>query len=345
MKLPRAITFCQHPFSQMALHSSGYVSMCCDQTLPIGKVEQNTDLLKDIWNSDVAKAIRASSTRGELHDVCKSGGTCTYFNKPMVMWEIDDPPYPLHLEICLPDTHCNIGGTTPTKDNPACLTCHRNFTNPTQVDITDLLCEKSRPLIKNLYSLRILGTAEPFWKDYIFKVLDKIEYYKHRNIEIKSVTNGLIFTEDVARRYIDLVRHSNIMWSFDAATPETYKKIRRKDFNLTAKNFKKYNELRNKSHKVGVYNNINLINIGEMTQMVEQAHAWGADYIVFVPTMNYKPDVDLTEITINEEKKSVFKKAAAAAQNRARELKFKLMFYKQFSPPTETARGILKTFL
>ena len=321
-------TFCTKPFRSLILNSSGDASMCCDQYYQLGHIDPDTDLLRDIWNGPVAKELRERHLSGELHPICQSGNTCPYLILPKIYGESTIcPDYPAHLEICLPDTHCNVGGASPTTKNPACLMCRRNFTKPSQNDITDFLCEKSLSLMPNLNSLCILGVAEPFWKGAIFNILTKLDFDNHRDhIELQTNTNGICMTPLVAEGFLGRVKWSDVAWSIDAANPSTYWKIRRYNiFQQVLNNLKRYNELRKNTegcHKVKIYNNINLLNVDEMEEMVEQAKEVGADNIVFVPTRNYLPDVNLQEITINEKNFDIFRYYVGKAIKKGIELDF-----------------------
>ena len=130
--------------------------------------------------------------------------------------------YPMYLEICLPDKHCNVGGEVPNENNPACIMCRRNFNIPSQPDITEFLCEKAKPLMPHLKYLCVLGIAEPFWKDAVFKIFDKLEFYRYKNrIEFTTNTNGICLNEKVTKKFFESVEMSDLSWSFDSATPVT----------------------------------------------------------------------------------------------------------------------------
>lgn len=339
--------FCSLPFTKLILNSWGEVSMCCHQLTQLGKLEANTNIL-DIWNSDIAKAIRYVTSVGEIHPVCKSWNSCPFLvkertNYPQPVYNRN--AYPTYLEICLPDKHCNVGGETPDEKNPACIMCRRNFHIPDQEDITDFLCEKAKPLMPYLLYLCVLGIAEPFWKDAVFNIFDKLEFERYKDqIEFVTNTNGICLNEKTTLRFFNETTKSDISWSLDAATAETHLKIRRLDsFNTVLQNLKRWIKLREDfggrdNHKVCIYNNINMINVHEMKQMVELGHSLGVEKMIMLPTYDQSGVVQLGEILLNQKNVKFFKKAADQAMDRANELGINLWYSKSFEdipPPVE----------
>jgi hypothetical protein len=347
-------SFCQNPYTRMILNSRGYVSMCCHQLEQLGKLEEDTDLI-GIWRSNIAQEIRDVTDSGELHSYCKSWNTCPYICKSKEknsFYKIKKSLYPTHIEICLPDKHCNIGGEKPSEKNPACIMCKRNFEVPEQEDLTDLFCRKVKPIMMYIRHLTVLGTAEPFWKDAVFEIFNKLDFFKYKKqIQFVTNTNGICLTEKTTKKFFEQVDFSDICWSLDAATPETHIKIRRLDaLGLVVKNLKRWIEMREdyggkEKHKVVIYNNINLLNVHEMTQMVEMAHDLKADKIIFVPTHDQSGVVKLNDILLNNKNLKIFKESAEKAEEKAKDLNFDIYFSASFSevpPPVEVKDDLVQ---
>lgn len=338
-------TFCPNPFTKLILNSLGDVSMCCHQIEQIGKLDEDSNLL-DIWRNAIANEIRDITLKGDLHPHCTSWNTCPFICKERTaypLYRFKNSLYPIHIEICLPDKHCNVGGENPTKENPACIMCKRNFEKPYQQDLTDLFCRKVKPLLPYLKCLSVLGTAEPFWKDAVFTIFDKLEFFRYKDqIEFVTNTNGICLTESTTNRFFNEVEYSDLSWSLDSATPETHMKIRRLNtFDTVVKNLKRWLLMREdfggkKKHKVSIYNNINLLNVHEMTKMVEMAYELRVDKLTVLPTHDQSGVVDLKELVLNEKNVKVFKKAALDAKQRAKELGVDLFMMSSFEvvPPS-----------
>jgi len=170
--------------------------------------------------------------------------------------------------------------------------------------------------MSHLRDLWILGVAEPFWKNAIFKVMDGLDYASHRDhIRIVSFTNGSVFGDKTRERYMREVSQSNLHFSIDAASPETYCKIRRLDFYKTVKkNVIKYSEERPPNHMIGICHNINRLNFHEIPQMVTEADEMGADWLDFNFTHNAGGHIDLSGLGLREEDREEFEKYAAEAK-------------------------------
>jgi hypothetical protein len=338
-------TFCSLPHTKLILNSWGEVSMCCHQLTQLGKLTEDTNIL-DLWNSPLAKEIRETTENGNLHRVCTSWNSCPFIVKertafPHKMYK--NALYPLYLEICLPDKHCNVGGENPSDDNPACIMCRRNFNIPSQADITEFLCEKAKPLMPYLRYLCVLGIAEPFWKDATFKIFERLEFERYKDqIEFTTNTNGICLNERVAKKFFEATTKSDLSWSLDSASPETHQKIRRLDaFDLVVENLKRWLKMREdyggaKKHKVCIYNNINMLNIHEMTRMVELGKEWGVDKMIMLPTYDQSGVVKLGELMLCPKNVKWFKKASEEAMQRANEIGLQLIYSKRFDavPPS-----------
>lgn len=345
--------FCALPFNKLILNSWGEVSMCCHQLTQLGKLDATTEVL-DLWNSSLAKEIRQHTTENLLHPVCASWNSCPYLVKervsgPVRMWR--RAAYPSYLEISLPDTHCNIGGENPSDSNPACIMCRRNFHVSHTPDLTDFLCDKAKSLMPYLMYLCVLGIAEPFWRDAVFRIFERLEFHRYKShLCFTTNTNGTCLNARTAQRFFAEVEWSEISWSLDSATPDTHVKIRRLDaFDLVVKNLRNWIRLRDEHggaehHKVSIYNNINLLNVHEMTAMVELAVDIGVDSMTMLPTYDQAGVVDLGELVLGPKNVGIFKEAAKRAMERARELNFSLQYSKRFDvvpPPPPTPVEII----
>lgn len=331
--------FCGLPFSKAILTVWGEVSMCCHQLTQLGKLDETTDVL-DIWRSPVAKEIRRDTMQGSLHRNCTSWNACPFITQEKKSYPQEtysNSNFPLYLEICLPDKHCNVGGENPTEENPACIMCRRNFDIPHQPDITDFLCEKSRSLMPYLRHLCVLGIAEPFWKNATFNIYDKLGFDEHsHHITYYTHTNGITMREELARTFFERTPWSEISWSLDAVTRDTFRKIRRMDvFETVCQNLERFLKMRHEyggpaHHRVNIYNNINLLNVHEMSKMVEMAHSLQVDKLMLLPTTDQLGVVQLGELILNRRNVDIFREAAEKAVELSQQLGVHLQLVKRF---------------
>jgi len=192
---------------------------------------------------------------------------------------------PSQFEIDLPNTHCNIGGTKPTADT-ACIMCERAAPNfVPQIDRLPEVCEALKPYVKYIDTIHVQGVAEPFWQGRIFDCLEALGVDKYKDqIVVSTTTNGTVIDAKKMEKWLAYPK-SCATFSLDAATPETYQKIRRLNaYHAVIKTMLRLNQQRTGQQKMYIHNNINLLNIAEVSQMVETAAMVGADSISFQPT-------------------------------------------------------------
>lgn len=316
--------FCAYPFVRVRVTCEGNVAFCCFQRPPdpsygvthnkdftlksayLGNVfEQNFD---DIWFGELADEVREQTTAGDLHPLCQVPG-CPFFSakKPYHMEQITYGEYPSFLEIDLPNTHCNVGLENPGPEHPACIMCER--ANPLfkpEVDRMMDVLPRIAHIIPHLHQVHVQGIAEPFWKDLIFRMMDVLETDKYNDkLTISTTTNGILLNKKRREEWLSRAPHSITNFSIDAATAETYRKIRILDvfdkvlehlYDFSAERIRKYQFLR-------IHNNINTINVHECVQMVHIAAKANVEYIEFNPTDGFN-----TPILVNEENCGQFRK-------------------------------------
>lgn len=316
----RIQTFCEHPFQRFKVTCEGDVTMCCFQTRAcLGNLLKQS--LEEIWFSQRAENIRRVTLEGKLHKLCQV--TSCPFNHKVGELEnktILNRRLPTQFEIDLPTQHCNIGGLHPSEKNPACIMCERHRSGDSSVwwqeDHLDEVCAKLKPYMRYVNAIHVQGIAEPFWKDRIFEVLDILDFDAHKQrCRITATTNGTLMTEDRRNRFLAYPM-SNLVWSLDAATPATFKAIRRVDmYDRIIENLRQYALNRKTAEQeVMIHNNINTINIGEVEQMVEAAAFCKVDRLDFNATYG------VPEICINKKNVGLFREAQKKIMDKAREV-------------------------
>jgi MoaA/NifB/PqqE/SkfB family radical SAM enzyme len=176
----------------------------------------------------------------------------------------------------------------------------------------------------SLALLHVQGTAEPFWKDQAFEILESLGFPEYREkCRFSTYTNGTVFDETRQQRFIDLCPNSALFFSIDAATPETYVKIRRISvFHRVVENIKSFVRRKGPSQRVEIANNLNLYNLDEAAQMVELAHDMGVTRVQFNPThtAGRVGRTDFDEVVVNRANYRRFAEAEKRLLKRASEL-------------------------
>jgi len=179
-------------------------------------------------------------------------------------------PQVLELET---STLCNI--------NPPCVMCYPRIFDrlPYNNDLDKTAFDNLIPFLKEFQTISLHGIGEPLLGKKLFTILDNI------NIDTTFVqfnSNGILLTEEVSRNLIKKGLKL-IDFSVDAASPETYKKIRRKNFNLVINNIKRLTEIKKElgvKHPV-IKMNMTLIkeNLSEVIPFIEMAKKLEAEKV------------------------------------------------------------------
>lgn len=313
--------------------------MCCHQSDSsyLGNLFERP--FEDLWFSKFAEDIRDAIREKRLHSVCNTiQCPFKYKNIEQEVKQItaDARGYPREIEFDLHGSHCNFGGLNPTP-HTACIMCPRarpdfaEYLEKTP-DRTDELIETIRHLTPNLNMINILGIAEPFWKDKIFDVLDKMDFSKHKShIKLWTTSNGSIFNEKRQERLCEIAEKTDIHFSLDAASSETFMKIRQNNFfDVICKNIKMWTKRRETGtgkHYVRLHNNINSINVHEVPDMVRLAKDLGVDVLILLPTHDCGgTHISIKNIIVSPTNFKRFVKAQTEAEKVAKEIGQEVIF-------------------
>ncbi len=320
--------FCSLPFRQIKVLANGDVNMCCYQSGSLGNLL--TQNFQEIWSSKLADEIRRATLVSQLHPVCQGWGGCPYLVNPKLPKIISSQhAYPTLLEFDLPNTHCNIGGMSPTPDT-ACFMCPRSardfYPNP---DLSYEIADRLKFLMPYLTEIRIQGLAEPFWRNQVFEILERLEFQKYNETcTFSTYTNGSVFNYERRQRFIELCPNARLFFSLDAATPETYRRIRRLNlFERVLENIRNFVQERKPTQGVEIANNLNLLNLDEVVQMVELADDLNVDAVQFNPTHDGGTTrEDFRELRVGPHNFERFAQAQQLISSRAAELHVQVIF-------------------
>lgn len=339
--------YCSLPFKRMKINSDGEWHSCCHQSITYGNLVKDNLTVEEAFNNNVLKDVQQHVLEGKLHPICNTS-RCPFYtvqddlkNHVEEIEEIN-PTQPDDIELALPSKHCNIGGTNPTADT-ACSMCPRasqtfmSWEPP--VDLTDVIVAKLKPYMDKIRTVNVQGIAEPFWKGKVIEILDELDFKKHQhNTWFWSFTNGTVFGDKIQDEFINNVRWGTLGFSVDAATPETYIKIRKLNFFSTIeRNIKRFvKKAKSYTHEERYYHlfttfNINMLNVHEVVEMVRWSHSLGVDRAEFTLTFNGSPEFIMGEENLcNQDNWPIFWQAQQDAIKVAEELGFKVDFYVPF---------------
>jgi hypothetical protein len=153
----QANTFCTLPFTRIRITSEGDVGFCCIHKPVVGNVLLQS--FEDIWHGPLAEEVRKVTTQNKLRSSC-AGRNCPYEFAQRKYQMAVKSPYPTRIDLDLPNTHCNIGGTNPSQDSPACIMCPRSsiYFRPEEDRVMEI-CERIKPYIRHLSNLHIQAVS------------------------------------------------------------------------------------------------------------------------------------------------------------------------------------------
>lgn len=204
------------------------------------------------------------------------------YNKRLIEYERENnitvvKSYPEEITIST-TTRCNM--------DPPCVICERNLrTKDLEYDISDSVLKNIKTIFKYADRIYLHCGGEPLMTDKIFDIIESVI----PPTKIIFNTNGALFTERTIKYMVDCNVVDVISFSLDAATEETYKRIRSADFNRIINNINALITYRNNKNKGKpllrplVLLNFCIFkqNIAEVSDYVILAYKLGADGIDF----------------------------------------------------------------
>jgi MoaA/NifB/PqqE/SkfB family radical SAM enzyme len=158
-------------------------------------------------------------------------------------------------------------------------------------DICDAAVQKLLPYMRGFKTISLHGVGEPLLGKKLLALLDKTDPDK---TWVQFDSNGLLLTEEMSRILISK-KLNMIDFSLDAATRETYRKIRRSDFDLVIGNIKRLSMMKQASGvsrpKIKVNMTLMRENAAEIVAFVDLAGELGAEIIhlgLLNPTKDYE---------------------------------------------------------
>lgn len=333
--------YCALPWTRLKIDADGSYQSCCHQKSHYGNFLEENITIEQAMKNSTLKEVRKATLNTWIHDTCNCK-QCPILHTPMErIKDVELKPYPQDIELALPGTWCNIGGLDPTAET-ACIMCPRSSEVFMQahrgIDNTDKLLELIKPAIPHINTLSILGVAEPFYKGRIFDIFDKIDFKSHKDrIFFWTFCNGTLFGKKYQDLFLNEYTSNTCMgFSIDAATPETYRKIRRLDYyNTIVRNLERYFNITNSMSKKRDWSyvtyNINLLNLHEVEDMLRFGNSIGADKVQY--TLTYTPSEGIAldkKYLCNENNWQQFWEKQLRLEQLAKEMNQKVEFYVPF---------------
>lgn len=229
--------FCAKPFENVDLLPGGGVHACCAVWQPeaMGNVYETRDW-RDVWNGPMYQKMRQSILDGSYRYCNKL--SCSFIQNDSLprheqaaaddaRWEeiiseqLVEIPFAPRIVNLSYDRSCNLSC-------PSCRTEVLQANEPERQRMDEMTDRIVLPLLQDAELVTITGSGDPFGSKTFRRLLTRLGGLDYPNLQYNIITNGQLLTPemwDQFPRFRERVRH--IAVSVDAATPETYRKLRR----------------------------------------------------------------------------------------------------------------------
>lgn len=288
--------YCDRPYTWFYYAWFGVYS-CCSTWVkyPIGNPA--SDLPEECWNSIVAKLYRLSADT-RTYCFCKKDACGVMGNTSADKQKPGDCSIPEKITLGL-DYTCNLH----------CTSCrnHTQVASGDQLRIREQFAENiiRTGWLEKTKMLELSGAGEA-----LFSKIDRNLLFSNNGCKRESVsllTNGILLNEDNLKKLKEHFKTVYINISIDAATEETYKKIRRGgDWNVLQDNLDKVRIM--KQNNEIAYVEIRMVvqrnNYKEMVDFIKMGKKYCVDRVVFTKLLNwdmYETENYLEEAMLNKD--------------------------------------------
>ena len=235
---PRRVR-CLNPFRWLEVNEGGDVTPCCGSWFKgnLGSLKNQT--LEEIWNGERYRAARAAMfDGGDWEQFCNAQTCPQIYNDTWVNVDFISPQSPDIVPItdemldevrnghtAMRGGPVQIGLSCDPRCNLRCIMCSAPAVKDRSGALIKRALDGVRQFLPSVRRIKLLGDGEVFVvpeaRDFLFQFDSK----KYPHVEFLIHTNGLLLNEAMWAK----IAHIKIDWlvvSIDAATKETYEKIR-----------------------------------------------------------------------------------------------------------------------
>lgn len=289
---------CREPFSHLDV-GDREASLCCSSWLPVSLGDPIVESKDDLWNSDLAQAIRAS-----VHD-----GSYRYCNKivcPAIQKGVLPTAERLSAESLtwrsIIDEQTTYLANGPelvnlAYDRTCNLSCPSCRSEPIAADaalraqFSEMQERTILPLLQNAKTVVVTGSGDPFASKNFRQLMRDLNQETYPDLRFHIMTNGMLLTPRQWDSFPSLHgRVAELKISVDAAQGPTHELLRRGSrWPVMLKNMAFAGELRAKGsvERFELTFVVQVDNYMEMGDAVDLAHRVGADGVYFARLQNW----------------------------------------------------------
>ncbi|MCP4605089.1 MAG: radical SAM protein [Proteobacteria bacterium] len=303
--MPEINRFCRSVFDSLHVGGYGNIFICqCRSFMKtpffVGNIFEEG--LMGSFNSEKSKELRASILNNSFRyckDICPSiKKVDSEYERNLIKQKktvLECPPE-IYLEY---DFYCNL----------SCFHCSQNVSYEKEISvqaqhITDILLKE----IDNPTRIRLVG-GEVFASDAFLRFLREIDPHRIERTKFSFITNGVLLNEKMWNSLSNCNKKvENISISLDAATYDTYKSIRKANFNKVVDNLRFLGRL--KKDKIISSITVSFVvqrkNFKEMGDMVDFCLEHDVDELLFQALYPRKKENILKDHVVHIENSALF---------------------------------------
>ena len=295
--------YCTFPFEHFEILPNGDVYTCCSGWLKsgycIGNIYEQT--VKEIWNSERAKILRYSVTRGDF-EYCQE--YCMYLanrekadsadSRFAIKRKDADTSWLNNYDYKnaeLPDIIALSCDETCNLKCPSCRSHFKVFDAEQSERLENMLMKKVRPMLHSCKYIDMLGSGEVFASNACSNFLKSLTKNEFPQLQIRIISNAQLFTVHKWNEFDNLHQFPLIFHvSIDAAEKQTYEKLRLgAKWETLLENMKLIASLRQQGNicDLTISMVVQKANYQQMPAFVELAKEWNADAVQFQHITNW----------------------------------------------------------
>lgn len=265
--------------TEMTVGQGGDIFGCCSVPVHFGNLLRDGEL-DEIYHSTYARIIKLSSLN-RSYCLCDLNGWCLQYHKDesvLPTAQFTTPQYPQNLVMGYDQT-CNLCC-------PSCRNQHYVMSEATRHCTNECVTKLLRSgYLEQTPTLVTAGMGEVFYSPSYRQLLDTD--LPRKNISILS--NGTLFNAANWRWLKGKAENIDVTISVDAATPETYQKLRGSNFDHLMQNLQMLADLRrqNQIRSFNLHFVVQRDNFREMPAFVELGRRLGVDSVQFLRMRNF----------------------------------------------------------
>lgn len=287
--IPLKDNHCMWPFEKANIQTNGIYLCGWPSWLTTRAGSEFADDLDVVWNSNIAKVIRLSMLNHTYSFCLKS--ECPYLDI--------DPEYDEEFVFDrnqgygakTPETPQEVGISFDDRCNLKCLSCRQegcyNYSDELGQSLENVINRiKKSNWIENAEDVAIAGNGEVFFSKYYKDIIFDPEI-KGKRIVIQ--TNGTLINKGYVDELVGKFDHIEFYISIDAASAETFKKLRTGGWKALTRGLEVVSEYRKRNliNRVRLSFVVQRDNYHEMIDFIKMAKYYGFDWIYFSRIQNF----------------------------------------------------------